>query len=239
MIKIKKIINHLFIKSKGHTSSQAGLFAQMGFESLFLSRIDYLDQKQRVKERNMETVWKPEEWKTPIFTSVTSNLYHAPKGICFTWCEDYQNINLPSFNETTVNNHRRVERIVEYLRETAMSYRHQGEIYHLVGDDFAFNESNIAFKNLDLLIEKINDNETYNINLFYSTPSRYIDKIKELKDLYSKKTDDFMPYADNKHSFWTGYFSSRPATKVHIKKSGRHFQSLRALYSQLHFREGK
>lgn len=27
------------------------------------------------------------------------------------------------------------------------------------------------------------------------------------------KEDDFFPYADGPHMFWTGYFSSRPALK--------------------------
>ena len=211
----------------------------MGFESLFLSRIDYLDLDQRKREKNMETVWNPKEWKRSIFTSVTSNLYHAPTGICFTWCEEWKNINLPSFSETTVNNSTRVQGIVNYLKEITDSYLHPGEIYHLVGDDFAFNESDITFRNLDLLIERINSNDSYNLELFYSTPNKYMKRIKEIQSLYTIKTDDFMPYADNKHSFWTGFFSSRPATKVHVKKSGRHFQSLRALYAQLLYKEGK
>lgn len=211
----------------------------MGFESLFLSRIDYLDIKQRIKEKNLETVWQPQGWNRTIFTSVTRNLYHSPKGMCFTWCDGSQNINLYSYGEKTVNDDTKVQNIVNYLKDAAESYRHPGEIYHLVGDDFAFNESDITYRNIDLLIDKINSNDSYNLNIFYSTPNRYMKRIKEIQELYTIKTDDFMPYADNNYSFWTGFFSSRPATKVHIKKTGRHFQSLRAIYAQLLFKQGK
>eukprot|EP00957_Ditylum_brightwellii_P161594 12303151-Ditylum_brightwellii.AAC.1 len=30
---------------------------------------------------------------------------------------------------------------------------------------------------------------------------------------WSTKTDDFFPYSDNAHSFWTGYFTSRSSLK--------------------------
>lgn len=35
----------------------------------------------------------------------------------------------------------------------------------------------------------------------------------------SVKEDDFFPYADGPHMFWTGYFSSRPALKRYERLS--------------------
>ena len=44
------------------------------------------------------------------------------------------------------------------------------------------------------------------VHAFYSTPSKYLDaKSSNAKQLQLPlKTDDFFPYSDNEHSFWTG-----------------------------------
>ena len=56
------------------------------------------------------------------------------------------------------------------------------------------------------------------VNIFYSNPDYYT----EQKQIYSTrkdaikwpvKTDDFFPYSDCPHCFWTGYFTSRAALK--------------------------
>lgn len=38
------------------------------------------------------------------------------------------------------------------------------------------------------------------------------------------KTDDFFPYSDGPHQFWTGYFSSRPALKGYERLSSGFLQ---------------
>ena len=45
------------------------------------------------------------------------------------------------------------------------------------------------------------------------------------------KTDDFWPYADNAHAYWTGYFVSRVAIKGIVKEAGRFLQSVRTLFA--------
>lgn len=42
----------------GHSREQASLFAQMGFDGLFLGRIDYQDKRKRLREKTAEMVWK-------------------------------------------------------------------------------------------------------------------------------------------------------------------------------------
>lgn len=51
------------------------------------------------------------------------------------------------------------------------------------------------------------------IDMFYSTPSCYIKAINDFGPVLKLKTDDFFPYSDDSHNFWTGYFSSRPTNK--------------------------
>ena len=37
--------------------------------------------------------------------------------------------------------------------------------------------------------------------------------------------DDFFPYADGPHQFWTGYFTSRPTLKRYIRDTSAFFQA--------------
>jgi len=55
------------------------------------------------------------------------------------------------------------------------------------------------------------------IKLIYSTPRTYMEAINKLNKKYSVKSDDFFPYANDPNSFWTGYFTTRPAIKLIAK----------------------
>ncbi len=46
---------------------------------------------------------------------------------------------------------------------------------------------------------------------------------------WSSKTDDFFPYADHPHAFWTGYFTSRAALKRYERHSNNILQVTRQL----------
>jgi hypothetical protein len=88
-----------------------------------------------------------------------------------------------------------------------------------MGDDFAWENAFKPFKEIDKLIRHLNEGD-YNMNVFYSTPNTYVDAVKKENADWPVKTDDFFPYSDNKHSYWTGYFTSRPGLKSFIRKSG-------------------
>lgn len=55
------------------------------------------------------------------------------------------------------------------------------------------------------------------INVIYSTPSCYLKAVNDAamrgNVSFELKTDDFFPYTSNKHSAWTGYYTSRPNSK--------------------------
>lgn len=61
-----------------------------------------------------------------------------------------------------------------------------------------------------------------NINVFYSTPSCYLKSLHDANITWPSKTDDFFPYSSDPHSFWTGYFTSRPTIK-RFERVGNHF----------------
>lgn len=62
------------------------------------------------------------------------------------------------------------------------------------------------------------------VNLFYSTPSCYLKAVHESNNTWSTKDDDFFPYASDPHSYWTGYYSSRPTLKYFERKGNNFLQ---------------
>jgi hypothetical protein len=65
------------------------------------------------------------------------------------------------------------------------------------------------YKNLDRLIALVNDRKGDQLNAFYSSPTQYTDARAEEKLTWTVKSDDFFPYADCAHCYWSGYFTSR------------------------------
>ncbi|VDM51702.1 unnamed protein product [Angiostrongylus costaricensis] len=71
---------------------------------------------------------------------------------------------------------------------------------------------------------------SHGVRVFYSTPSCYVKGVLEsLSARLLTKADDFFPYASSNHSYWTGYFTSRPTLKGMIREAS----SLMQLCKQL------
>lgn len=68
------------------------------------------------------------------------------------------------------------------------------------------------------------------VNVFYSTPSRYLDAVHQANLTWSVKTDDFFPYADCPWCYWTGYFTSRAALKGYVRYLNTHLQVTNVMY---------
>ena len=62
--------------------------------------------------------------------------------------------------------------------------------------------STCRYKNMDKLIHYVNQDGR--VNTFYSTPAEYVDNKNGLNHSWPLKTDDFFPYADCPHCYWTG-----------------------------------
>lgn len=64
----------------------------MGFDGLFLGRIDYQDDQKRSSEQSREMVWETSPSlgdPADLFTGVLPNTYSSPAGFCFdTLCAD-------------------------------------------------------------------------------------------------------------------------------------------------------
>ena len=64
----------------------------MGFDGFFFARIDYDDKISRLKNKQMEMIWRGSEslgQQTEIFTGVLYSGYGPPGGFCFDqFCAD-------------------------------------------------------------------------------------------------------------------------------------------------------
>jgi Alpha mannosidase middle domain len=115
------------------------------------------------------------------------------------------------------------------------------------------------FANLDILVGNVMTYQAlgvidvatilpkYNrVNIFYSNPEYYTDcKYEEVKHqspgingsgsstsvAWSVKKDDFFPYADGPHNFWTGYFTSRTAFKRFERVASGFLMAARQVYA--------
>ena len=62
------------------------------------------------------------------------------------------------------------------------------------------------------------------MNLLYSTPSCYTYHVNRAGKTWTTKEDDFFPIAQQPHSFWTGYFTSRPSLKGYVRSTNNFLQ---------------
>ena len=206
----------------GHSSAHAALSAQMGLEGIFFARMHYQDYENRIKNKQLEFNWVVEGGN--IFAGKLFRHYSAPPEFCFAArCHDppiVTNKKSPEYNLDE-----RMDTFVKLLQEQADAYK-SGHIMITMGGDFNYQNAHKYFKNLDILMKHINANSSANgFKMMYSTPSRYMDAVLQNVDGLSNKTDDLFPYADSAHSYWTGYFTSRPTLKGYVRSMNNFLQA--------------
>ncbi|XP_010327777.2 lysosomal alpha-mannosidase isoform X3 [Saimiri boliviensis] len=208
----------------GHSREQASLFAQMGFDGFFFGRLDYQDKWVRMQKLEMEQVWRGSASLKPptadLFTGVLPNGYNPPRNLCWdVLCVDPPVVEDPQSPEYNV------KELVDYFLNVATAQSRYYLTNHIVmtmGSDFQYENANMWFKNLDKLIRLVNAQQQAkgsSVHALYSTPACYLWELNKANLTWSVKHDDFFPYADGPHQFWTGYFSSRPALKRYERLS--------------------
>jgi len=242
----------------GHSASQASyLTSLVGFDALYFGRIDYQDLSKRYYEQECEGLWNSSEnFDSTVFWGLTgsySGNYGAPRGYCFDiLCHDPLLVELDE-HDLQLSMH---EFLMEMRIQ---SDRTKGNhIMLTMGEDFNYQRAHINFPNIDLLISTVEDLQHSKridipslfgprfdtLNIFYSSPNYYTEcKYEESRQRdnntapavggasvnYSIKSDDFMPYSDCEHCFWTGYFTSRAGLKRLERESSSFLMSSRQI----------
>ncbi len=210
----------------GHSATQASLLtSDAGFNAVYMGRIDFMDRKKRIENRNCEGVWQSSKSlpHNKVFWGLTGNYggndYGPPKGFCF----DPKCLK----DEPIVENFNVDRRVNEFIEKVSwQGERTRGNNIMLTfGSDFHYENAPSNFFMIDKLIRYVNEydakgllNSTIlgrfrSVNVLYSTPEMYTMAKYSEKKRWDVKFDDFLPYSHKNQSFWSGYYTSRPALK--------------------------
>ncbi|XP_025208867.1 lysosomal alpha-mannosidase-like isoform X1 [Melanaphis sacchari] len=220
----------------GHSRQMATLFSQFGYDGLFFGRLDYEEKIQRLTNKTAEMIWQSSPnigSSADLYTQVLYNHYSAPDGFCFDIVcgvnPIVDDIRSPEYNVEAKANY-----LINYLRYQEKAYQNHGNVILTMGGDFTYQDANYYFKSLDKLIKHINSKQASGskINAIYSTPSCYLKAVNNQQITFPTKQDDFFPYKSDKHSYWTGYFTSRPTQKYYERKGNNHLQTCKQLAVQ-------
>ena len=219
----------------GHSAAQARIFSEMGFDSWVIERIDYQDFDSRLEKGSLEMIWRPDTYdKDTNFLLTHINYmpyYRAP----FNYCIDmlcYPDTDLSEF----------VRRNVMYANwiKNQTKFYPTNHILHHIGGDFEWSKkAEHQYLAIESVIDFLNSHPEFGINAFFSSPSNYTASvykaIREKNITLEEKNDDFFPYQDLPHAYWTGYFTSKSTLKYSIREASKHLQSLRKLGTKLFF----
>ena len=157
-----------------------------------------------------------------------SGSYGPPPGLCWDincWLDSPH----PIQDDPTLEDYNVPERIETAVRTARdLASLHLGDdVMFTLGNDFEYRAANEWFKNLDKLIRLVNADGR--IEMFYSTPTQYLQVKLRSNVTWPVKTDDFFPNADGPHSYWTGFYTSRPALKRYIRLNSAFLQAARQI----------
>lgn len=91
---------------------------------------------------------------------------------------------------------KKCDEFVSYFRNMSSHFK-SDHLMHTMGEDFNYSNALMWYKNMDKLIKYISQHSNkYNVTVFYSTPSLYLEEIHKQNITWPTKQDDFFPYAD-------------------------------------------
>ncbi|NXH38318.1 MA2B1 mannosidase, partial [Dicaeum eximium] len=160
---------------------------------------------------------------TALSPGILPNVYDPPAGLCWDQlCSDPPVVDGDGPE-------RNVDAVVTSFLQAAATQARQYRTNHILmtmGSDFHYENAHLWFKNLDKLIAHANARQANGsrVHALYSTPSCYLWELNRANLTWPLKTDDFFPYSDGPHQFWTGFFSSRPALKGYERLSSGFLQ---------------
>ncbi|CAE8599582.1 unnamed protein product [Polarella glacialis] len=242
----------------GSSKASARLWHQAKLTGFVIDRIDYRTKASLARERALDFMWvidgggsePPGSSKAKaLLTHVLDSFYGTPDGFDFELDAAAEPV-IPRGKEpspfTRSNIVRRASELVALASLRARSYA-TPHVLIPYGSDFAFQNAHKKFRDFDLLIEEINSHpELYKgTRIKYSTVDDYFAAVAAAAHSQELKawTADFFPNAfpsdwgsqheDENDSYWTGFYSSRPASKALSRATDAVLHAGEALFALL------
>ncbi|XP_077531973.1 lysosomal alpha-mannosidase-like isoform X2 [Haemaphysalis longicornis] len=217
------------IDTYGHSRENAALFAQMGFDAVFLGRVHVEDKEYRRRQRSMEFLWNADRnigAKANLLACILPNVYMPPRGFCFDKYSCTTDSDVLAYNART-----KARQFIDIARQYAKHYDTQNVVVTM-GGDLAYTKAETWFDNLDRLISAVNREASstgIRLQVFYSSPHCYLKALKAANRTWPVHTRDFLPYADRPRYFWTGFYASRPSLKRHARHANGFLQACKQM----------
>ena len=226
------------LEAAGHSAANARLFAQLGYEALFFSLVDWdlKDKMGNQEEQGYNFIWRPfskhfgDQYQ--ILSSVLKDNSCYPGGT-------YSDANPKGDQDPFVDDEQRsdynapdkAQEFIHYVEDMAKMYR-ETHLMIPMGCDFAYENAGQNFKKMEALVSYIERNfQNISIKFQFSTPSEYIEEVKQEKLKYPVFYGDLLPYGKG-DEVYSGGFTSRPALKQQIKDGSALFHSHSKLFAQ-------
>ena len=133
-----------------------------------------------------------------------------------------------------LNTHKKCTQLINLAQDMIATTANDENVMILMGGDFFYMNAYQNFNELLKVIEVCNKVQEVNMSFIMSTPSRFTDALKKEEVTWPVFEHDLFPYQEIKEkSFWTGFYSSRPALKKQVKDASAFFNAEQNVFARL------
>jgi hypothetical protein len=118
-----------------------------------------------------------------------------------------------------------------YINDAALRSSYAYKTNHSIfmyGDDFSHTMAWSSYQGMEDVIA-CTEALYPNVKVKFSTISEYLEAVKAENVYFPDYTSDFLPYSQTKDSFWSGYYTSRPAFKMRVRRFTNDVRSIQNL----------
>ena len=170
------------LDSFGHSLTQAKIFHAIGYKAVFFQRYHFAEKRARFQNGTQIFQWQ----LSPNTSLLTLTFDQYTSQGPFQYDGHWNHYVMPTVSD-----------ILEYIHNMPLvKNAHLKNVFILLGGDFQYMKAEGNFHRADQLIQKINLHNTSDVYLTYSTPSCYLEAIKNEK--WTSRSGDFMPYISSK-----------------------------------------
>ena len=195
-----------FFSQESTSLENLDLYRKMGFKYLIINKLNSQFKNELISQKNLEFKWKvSKEDKKGFFTHIINEV--STPEILKDFSSDKEiDLSKNSILENYTKN------LIEYSNQSLKGFKHNNLLF-LFGGNYNFNEEKYNFKNIEKLMNYINQNEKYKdiIEINYSTFENYFHFTEN--DLQNQSLliyDKELPLSDSYKKKWINFYVNNP-----------------------------